>query len=225
MLLASGALTACSLLVVSSDLTGGNDPDASRDRVADEQASLDGRIDARDFEIDANAGPSDAAEAAAVDVVTPDSCSVTSSGPRYGTVVFGPNWSTPDGIRAPDNDVAHSAGATSPIVVSGFGFTIPSTSTIMGIAIDIARTRSGGLVTDSNVALSRGTSAPSPASWPEGLPSGPYVKATYGGASHLWGATWKPSDVNAAAFSVMLSVTGDGDGHVDSIGITVYYCP
>jgi hypothetical protein len=51
------------------------------------------------------------------------------------------------------------------------------------------------------------------------------VIATYGGPTDRWCATWTAADINVQSFGVSVSVIGQGNGHADSLGVTVYYCP
>lgn len=171
-----------------------------------------------DAETDAGA---DAAVDAPVDNFVP--CTPGSSGPRYGASAVGNVWSTDNGILVPnDNLYAHTNGGGDPMVVSDFGFTIPQGARIDGIKVDFRRTAEG-TVSDQAVTLPKGT-AKNNGAWPLGNTDGPYILTTYGGATDTWGATWSASDVNATTFSVTLDIAGNGDGHADSLGVTVYYC-
>jgi hypothetical protein len=142
-------------------------------------------------------------------------------------------WANPGNITANDgnyatatltNAVSHYLKATS------FGFAIPTSATINGIAVTVRRNTANSLVFDSSVRLLKagvltGNEGSSRANWPIGT-SDP----AYGAASDLWGATWTPADINGATFGVeFAALTGIGAGtvvaNVDSIQVTVYYTP
>lgn len=147
-------------------------------------------------------------------------------GPRYGAtarILTQFTWSNRNGILVPnDGQFAHTNGENGTIEVSDFRFALPADARVRGITVRIARTAENGIVTDS-VSLPKGQSKTGNA-WPEGPAEGPYQTATYGGSSDTWGTTWTAEEINDATFSVRLSVTGSGDGHADSLGVTVHYC-
>lgn len=161
--------------------------------------------------------------------VPPPPCVNGSSGPRYGvdatsTDLVGEKWGFPEGARVPsDSAVAHSNG-TNPntLTVGAFGFAIPKGATIEGIKVELHRT-AFGTVTDSAIGLLKGTTKANGA-WPPGSESGPFIVGTYGGPTDLWGTTFSPGDINESSFAVNVKVSGDGDGHLDAIGVTVYFC-
>ena len=169
----------------------------------------------------------DASGDALVDAATPPEaappCVPASVGPRYGTSAFGATWTEDNGILAPDNSRAHSNGDNpNPIVTSGFGFALPANAEVRGIRVVIARNAEGN-VSDGAVRLPKGVSKANGA-WPAGPYSGPFVDAVYGSSTDLWGTTWTAADINASSFGVSLIANGPGDGHVDSIAVTVHYC-
>lgn len=165
------------------------------------------------------------AEADVIDALADNfvACKPGSSGPRYGTSAAGSVWSDDNGILVPDDNLyAHTNGGGEPIVVSGFAFDIPQGARIDGIKVDLRRTAEG-VVSDQAVTLPKGN-AKNNGAWPLGPYNGPYVATTYGSATDAWGATWSSSEVNAQGFSVTIDIIGNGDGHADSVGVTVYYC-
>lgn len=198
----------CSLALSTGDFSGGAEVDEG-DVAA--QPPREG-----DAATDADASFGDDADASS-------GCTPVSVGPRYPASASGSDWVDPRGIRAPDNDVAHSAGTRQPITVRDFGFSLPQSATVLGIEVAIARTTVGN-VSDVGVSLPRGTSK-SNGPWPQGDPDGPFVTAKYGGPNDTWGATWSAAELNSTDFFVKLEVSGSGDGHADSLGVTVTYCP
>jgi hypothetical protein len=127
---------------------------------------------------------------------------------------------------------------------TNFGFTLPSTATIIGIVVNVNRqgnysggygqgNYSGGyghgggnpLVSDSSIKLVKGgtvggTEHSTGASWPQSAGI-----STYGTASDLWGETLLYSDVNASGFGVAISASllAHGNAIINSVSITIYY--
>jgi len=186
--------------------------------------------------VDALAGDArtDATIDAAPDTFVPPVCTPGSSGARYGvlaasTQTGSPNWGAENGARAPnDGNAAHTNGNgdgvpnPNTLTISHYGFAIPTGATINGIKLEASRTAIG-TVSDKAVTLFKGTAKDNGA-WPAGPPDGPYITTTYGGPTDLWGTTWTAEDINALAFSANMLTNGDGDGHIDAMGLTVYYC-
>lgn len=166
-----------------------------------------------------------------------------SQGPRYpgagasdnavGTIA----WVNPGNVTAEDDVAAVASfgggGTTHYLKATDFGFTVPGTATIAGVAVTIRRKRSGGgTVVDSagsGVLLVKGGTpqgddkGDSVSNW-----AGAYEEKAYGGASDLWGLTLTPSDVNAGSslFGVVASAysaAGGNTADVDTIKVTVHY--
>lgn len=145
------------------------------------------------------------------------------TGVRYGTLAAGNGWTETEGILTPNDDkVAHTNGVDNPITIGGFGFNLPASARIDGIELELRR-NAVGLLSDGAVALPKGNPK-SNGAWPQSDFGGAYVATKYGGPTDTWGASWTASDVNANAFAVLVKPKGGGDGHADSLGVTVYYC-
>ncbi|HUM47290.1 MAG TPA: T9SS type A sorting domain-containing protein [Chitinophagales bacterium] len=114
----------------------------------------------------------------------------------------------------------------------GYGFTIPSTSTIEGILVEVEKKASGGsMVQDNGVKLLKagttvGTSQATADNWPF---TDTYF--SYGSATDLWGTTWTADEVNDSAFGLAIatiSYTCFGNGspvisYIDNVLITVFF--
>lgn len=144
----------------------------------------------------------------------------------YGTEA----WSNPSNATASDNSYAIvsivGAGALSShyLKATNFGFTIPSTATVVGITVTKEGYFSGSGGGNSNARLVKG-----------GTPSGD-VKIngfgaesviTVGNSSDMWGLTLTPDDVNASDFGVVLYTDMFAGSNcsigIDHITITVTY--
>jgi hypothetical protein len=152
-------------------------------------------------------------------------CVPKSIGPRYGLIaedVPPATWSNRNGALVPnDGQYAHTDYKSGTLEISDFRFALPAGASVRGIVVEIARIAEGS-ITDT-VALVKGHSKAGGA-WPQGPEVGPYRTATYGSSTDTWGATWTSADINTSTFSVRIMAMGSGDGHVDSVGVTVYYC-
>lgn len=114
------------------------------------------------------------------------------------------------------------------LIGSNFGFNLPATATVSGIALRINRKSDiGHAVKDSAVQLMKGyafvgENKKANSFWPTNA----HNKA-YGGSTDLWGTTWTPDEINSDDFQVWLKAYNKSDGYptasVDYFRITVYY--
>jgi hypothetical protein len=124
------------------------------------------------------------------------------------------------------------------LVVSNFGFSIPTMNTVCGISATISRANTslispGGSVSDNSVKLTvagalTGFDRASGADWPNTT----ITAATYGSSSDLWGTAVLPTDVNNSGFGIAISAniktTSLGVipiAAIDQITLTVYSQP
>lgn len=135
-----------------------------------------------------------------------------------------------DGVAAWARDSSgYGAGMTSRyLVVTDFGFAIPTGATIDGILVEMERISGGdSVMLDNAVRIVKGgtigsTDKSSASVW------GTSTTISYGGASDLWGESWAYSDINASNFGFAISVTNPSAFDVntpqaDFVRITVYY--
>lgn len=170
-----------------------------------------------------------------------------SQGPRFpatgatlanaGTSENAEAWVSPGNIVSDNATDASITAATydSPdisqlLIGSNFGFTIPLDAGIVGIVVELERNNAAGAASDNRVQLAKGTTfadlvgsnkADTALDWPAGM-----TVASYGSSSDLWGATWKPEEINASSFAVFMSVQADAantDVAVDFYRVTVHY--
>ncbi len=156
-----------------------------------------------------------------------------------GTIAF----TSPGNISSSDNSRAEAdalavlfSGSTQYLKATGFGFSIPSYSSICGVVVEIER-RDGGFLSlgtglrDNEVKLVKantvtGNNLGTSTNWGTSE-----VYATYGSSSNLWGTTLTPAEVNASNFGVVISARYNGlatlipSAQVDNIRMTVYYNP
>ncbi|MEM6362812.1 MAG: hypothetical protein AAF745_00185 [Planctomycetota bacterium] len=141
-------------------------------------------------------------------------------------------------MNASDGDNASvtlaNGGFSNFLLVTNFGFAIPTSATIQGIFVEIEKASSGaggGSIQDYAVRLIKGgviqvaESKLNASLWPS-------VKAyfAYGDDEDLWTNTWAPADLNADNFGVAIAaVEASGENIknaiVDHVRITVYYLP
>lgn len=143
-------------------------------------------------------------------------------------------WSNPNNAKVQDSVNATAIrsngtgiGQTHYLLVSNFGFTIPTNATINGIAASVVYSaNNAGFDKDTSVKLSKGgviggTNKATNAIIANGT-------LVYGSVSDLWGQTWTPTDVNASNFGFAFSTTIDPTSfnqqdQVDYISITITY--
>jgi hypothetical protein len=163
---------------------------------------------------------------------SPNSANITNDS-TFGTL----SWSNPDRAATSNGSYATRAmsgtNSTHYLKATNFGFSIPPGATILGIKVDIEKSRTGGFfgeVRDSrlrivkNGAIGTTDKAATGTNWPT---SDTY--SSYGtGTTDMWGETWTVADINSANFGVAFSAVGstgstNRTANVDHVRITVYY--
>tara|TARA_R110002020_G_scaffold174307_1_gene365425 strand:- start:4123 stop:11802 length:7680 start_codon:yes stop_codon:yes gene_type:complete len=128
------------------------------------------------------------------------------------------------------------------LLVSNYGFNIPTNATITGFEVTINRnviSASGYSplrnVKDRDLYLSKNTSSASEhfqgTNKADTITEWPRIRATasYGSPTDLWGQTWTPAEVNSPEFGLQFVPTISASGgnsvkvHADFIGMTAYY--
>lgn len=173
-------------------------------------------------------------------------CQCSNSGAKNGSSFTNDNsagpipFTSPSSAGLPDGNLADASATASLFVATtqylkttGFGFAIPTNSSICGIVVEVEKSATGinlfANVKDNSVRLVKA-----------GTPNGSdYAKTnkwtstqtyyTYGGATDLWGTTWTKNDINAANFGVAFSAEINGllslfpSALIDHIRMTVYF--
>lgn len=144
---------------------------------------------------------------------------------------WGPNndWNNPKNALAADGDNASASsllGGTSRQHWGGFGITIPTGASIVGISVGIT-TSSLSLLGNLSAALSWNQGQAHTTSKSEfsvlGLGG---VSATVGGPTDTWGRTWTASELSDAAFRARASYSSiAGTMLLDHIQVKVHYSP
>lgn len=155
--------------------------------------------------------------------------SVSSSAPTFadGSEVGTVAWTKVDaGSWA---SASPSAAISHYLEITNFGFSIPSSSVIIGIEDVVSRVASGGFVADSRVRqIKEGTVKESQdkaaGKWPTGISS-----IIYGGPEELWGNPWTAANLNASTSGLAISVELggslglNGTAEVRLVKRTVYF--
>ncbi|MDD4628682.1 MAG: hypothetical protein PHE68_04810 [Candidatus Peribacteraceae bacterium] len=175
-----------------------------------------------------------------------------SSGPNNGLTfandsgVGTVDWSNPSNTQT-SNDVYATTNGNAVFVsrylkATGFGFNIPSGSTIDGIEVRVERNANSTSVHDAGVFIVKNgsiTGADQSKTSGTGFTSSgcsgtgncwtnTETTVTYGSSTDLWGATWTAEDINALTFGAAFAAsrtfgTGNRFIYVDNISVTVYY--
>lgn len=141
------------------------------------------------------------------------------------------DWTTQSNVLADDGANTESLLGSAPYVsyyllVTNFGFSIPSTESIVGIAFSLEKgmlTLAGSDAIDNVIRLVVGGSVTGDdksnlISWGLGA-------ATHGGATDLWGTTPTYSDINASNFGIAISgksVDFSVQLRLDYVSCTIY---
>jgi hypothetical protein len=150
------------------------------------------------------------------------------------------NTATLNGSYATAESLISTVGTVTSeyLVVSNFGFSIPTTYTVCGISATIYRANTslislGGSVSDNSVRLTvagalTGSDEASGANWPNTT----ITAATYGSSSDLWGTAMLPMQVNNSGFGIAVSANIKTTtlgvipvAAIDQITLTVYSQP
>lgn len=131
----------------------------------------------------------------------------------------------PDGTSVTCGLAAGSAGSYY-LVLKNFGFSLPSTATIVGITVLIRkRVNAGSNTFDTFARIIKGgtvgsTDKSKGTTWPTVL-----TDVSYGGSSDLWGETWLYSDINSSGFGFAIAASSANSRtlSVDAVQITVDY--
>lgn len=148
-------------------------------------------------------------------------------------------WNNTSNIFASDDaycssDSISGSQATHIMHARGFGFAVPTGSTILGVTVRIEKstgTTPSNLIIDQTITLGNGaaigigTNKASATNWPISD-----TEIDYGGTSDLWGAssTLTVDYINNANFGVRIQAKGDGSGtatvaRIDAVWIAVEY--
>jgi Tfp pilus assembly protein PilX len=157
----------------------------------------------------------------------------TQSSLRDPTAATG--WTNSTNVFTSNNSYGTASVAASTqsanLDVTGFGFSIPSTATILGIQVDVERAASAtSAISDYDVFVLKGGSSTGITDHAAG---GTWVTSdsnrAYGNAGDLWGTTWTPANINASNFGLRFKVQNTSastrTASVDDVDITVYYQP
>jgi hypothetical protein len=139
------------------------------------------------------------------------------------------NVATSDNIYASFGNISGAVGGfTDYLIVSNFGFTIPTGVIIDGIVVEVERSDPNVKTSDFHVQLIKNsvisaTDKAVAALWPATDSYQPY-----GTPTDLWGNTWASTDINATNFGVAIAAQrgnngGTTAGRIDHVRITVYY--
>lgn len=143
-------------------------------------------------------------------------------------------WSNPQHITNAGADWAQTIYPGASLEIShylkgtGFGFSIPAASKILGIEVVWERRSNiAGRIQDHAIRIIKGgTIGSSDRSWP-GYYANTIRLDRYGSPWDLWGETWMPSDVNAANFGAAMACQVDVgtscNAEVYSVEVTVWY--
>lgn len=165
------------------------------------------------------------------------------NGGTFSNVAIGgssASWNTTSNASSSNNsysisstDLSSNGNYTDYLKVTNFGFSIPASSNIDGIVVEIEYFDNGASdkASDNRVRIVKGgtigsTDKSAGGKWPG---TDPNSYDTYGSNSNLWGETWTETDINSSTFGFAISGNRQGGGGttcypaIDHIRITVYY--
>ena len=146
------------------------------------------------------------------------------------------DWTNPNNIKADDGADATSSNVAATsysyrLKGSNFGFAVPAEATILGIVVEMERSRGTyATITEYRVQLLDAAGAlvgNNKADTVTGWTTTP-TKITYGSAVYTWGASPTPAMVNDADFGIavstkMVNATYYVYSYIDYVRMTVYY--
>jgi len=163
-------------------------------------------------------------------VATPGTVTVTKSpGSCANSAGIGSvAWSIASNALTSNNSYADASinGTTNYLKCTGYGFAIPTTATILGVAVNVERhSSSTSKSTDGAMRLVKaGTIGSIDRSTTTTYTTGD-VSQTHGGSTDLWGVVWTPADINNTNFGAAFAAktTKTRTISVDHMPITVTY--
>lgn len=141
--------------------------------------------------------------------------SITGSGQTWGIGSYGAEG------QCANLNFGPAALAAKTINTSNYGFSIPSTATILGMSLHIRNACTGDTMVGTVQLVGTSTK---PFSFSDTASS--FTDRDFGSSVDLWGASLTYSDVNSSSFGVTLIPSGtytDFDQVVGAFSITVYY--
>ena len=147
----------------------------------------------------------------------------------------GQNWTNPGNAFSSNNARARATlndlQVTDPLQCLDYRFTIPANAAILGIEVSIDRRASSTTdgIRDNTVNLVKaGSAVGSNGATATIYPTGEAVEV-HGNPTDLWGASWTPTEINAANFGVVMTAikpttpNGTRTVDIDYMSIRVYY--
>lgn len=136
------------------------------------------------------------------------------------------DWTTPGNVTADDASTASAAVPTDYLVCSNFGFTVPTTATVLGVTVAVEAHETGSgtstyipqLFSDTTPTLIGSAKSA------VGVSGTTPTVSTNGGAADNWGATLTPAIVNSSGFGVAIWSTDTVNTLlIDYVTITIEY--
>lgn len=159
--------------------------------------------------------------------------SATSPGTAASVAGSDVDWSNPSNALASDNSYATASlpdgFGSDVLLLTNFGFSIPTNATILGVLVEVEASRSGGganLTIGGNLYNSGATIGNTVGGQATVTTSDAYI--SHGSATNLWGANLTPSTINGSTFGVGITIQNFFGGststaRVDHVRMTVYY--
>jgi methionine-rich copper-binding protein CopC len=158
----------------------------------------------------------------------PQTAHADTAGPSTAVTSSGSGWTTP-GNTTSSNDayaIYNSTGQTD-LILSNFGYSIPSTATISGITVVSEGNGAGSTAArrQYRIGLTKNASALAGTRKTGQQFTTSDSDITSGSGSDLWGTTWTYSEINASGFGVLIS-DNDTTAHAlnfDYVRVTITY--
>lgn len=140
----------------------------------------------------------------------------------------GTNWTTPtNALTSNDSYAVYNNTAQDDLRLTNFGFSLPTTVTILGIKVDIEGNGSSGTAAQRQIRVGLtkdGTTLAGTRTTGVELPASDGT-VTVGGPTSLHGTTWTKAEIESSNFGVLIS---DNDTtaaalNIDAVTVTVYY--
>lgn len=147
------------------------------------------------------------------------------------TAASGTNWTNPTNVYSSDNSRATYANAgQDDLKITGFGFSIPTGATILGIEVLIEGNGSSSTASNRSIqigATKDGSSLAGSRLASQNLPQTTDGNLTFGSGTNLFSTTFSPADINASTFGILLRAgnTNTSTRSIDQVQVRIYYSP
>lgn len=145
------------------------------------------------------------------------------------TAAAGTNWTTPTNVYASDDSRAvYATTAQDNLKITGFGFSIPSTATVLGVIVKVEGNGTDATAANRSIELGMtkdGTTLSGSRLASQNLNQTTDTTLTFGSSSNLFSTTLTAAEVNTSTWGILLRAANANAGarNIDQVTVQVIY--